>query len=171
MGKLKVMAPVAEGKHVTWQDNYSMGIKIIDDQHKGLMDFVNDIFNHATGDENAERLWFKDVIQQAVQYVKEHFATEEKYMLATKFPGLAEHKKAHDEFTLEIVKSVKEFDAGKRLVLEKFAYFLKNWVLSHVAIMDRQYSDYFRKLATRKADGKLSITALDLKQEKVKSAA
>jgi len=150
------------GDRVEWQDSYSMGIKVIDDQHKALLDFVNDIFNHATGNEREERLWFKDVIQQAVYYVKEHFATEEKYMIATRFPDYALHKKAHDEFTLTVIRSVKEFDAGKRLVLEKFAYFLKDWVLSHVAVMDRQYSDYFRRIATRKADGKLTITLADV---------
>jgi hemerythrin len=151
-----------EGAHVTWSENYSMGIKIIDDQHKGLLDFVNELYNHASGNEQEERAWFTEVIQQAVSYVKNHFATEEKYMVATKFPGYAAHKRIHDEFTLTVVKSVKEFESGKRLVLEKFAYFLKDWVLTHVAVMDRQYSDYFKKIATRKADGKLSITRADI---------
>ena len=160
--KLNVTAKAEKHEHVVWKDSYSMGIKLIDEQHKGLLAFVNDIFNHATGNEREERLWFKDVIQQAVAYVKEHFTTEEKYMIATKFPGYAAHKKAHDEFTMTVVKSVKEFESGKRLVLEKFASFLKDWVLSHVAIMDRQYSDYFRRIATRKADGKLTISALDI---------
>ena len=163
MGKLKMKGPIAEGKHVTWLDSYSMGIKVIDDQHKWLLDFVNEIFNHATGNEEEERLWFKDVVQQAVQYVKDHFVTEEKFMFVTKFPGYAEHKKSHEEFTLTVLKSVKEFEAGKRLVLEKLAYFLKDWVLTHVAVMDKQYGDYFRKLSARKADGKLSITSLGFK--------
>jgi len=149
-------------EHVTWSNSYSMGIKIIDDQHKGLLDFVNDLFNHATGDETEERAYFKEVIQQAVQYIKEHFQTEEKVMISTKYPDYAEHKKAHDEFTLTVIKSVKDFESGKRLVLEKFAYFLKDWVLSHIAVMDRQYSLYFRKIATYKADGKLSITNADI---------
>jgi hemerythrin len=142
-----------------------MGVKLIDDQHKGLIDFINDIFNHASGNERDERAYFALVIQQAVQYIKEHFQAEEKLMLGTKFPGYVEHKKVHDEFTLTVVKSVKDFEAGKRLVLEKFAYFLKDWVLTHIAVMDRQYADYFRKIATRKADGKLSITNADLKQD------
>ena len=150
-------------KHVSWSDNYSMGIPLIDDQHKGLLDFVNDLFNHSTGKEEEERAYFKDVIQVAVSYVKTHFATEEKYMLATKFQGYAEHKKAHDEFILIVVQAVKDFESGKRLVLAKFAYFLKDWVLSHVAGLDILYAQYFKKIATRKADGKLSITAADLK--------
>jgi hemerythrin len=148
---------------VTWSNTYSMGVKLIDDQHKGLIDFINDIFNHASGNERDERAYFALVIQQAVQYIKEHFQAEEKLMIGTKFPGYAEHKKVHDEFTLTVVKSVKDFEAGKRLVLEKFARFLKDWVLTHIAVMDRQYADYFRKIATRKADGKLSITNADVK--------
>jgi len=162
MIKTKAASQKVAVDHVSWSDSYAMGIKVIDDQHKDLLNFVNELFNHATGNEYEERTWFKEVIQQAVQYVKEHFATEEKYMKATHFPGYAEHKKTHDEFTLTIVKSVKDFDAGKRLVLEKFAYFLKDWVLSHIAVMDKQYCTYFRKIATRKEDGKLSITALDI---------
>ncbi|MDR2702387.1 MAG: bacteriohemerythrin [Spirochaetaceae bacterium] len=149
-------------EYVTWSDSYSMGVKIIDDQHKGLLDFVNDLFNHSTGNERDEAAYFKDVIHQAVQYVKDHFQTEEKLMIATKFAGYPAHKKAHDEFTLKVVQSVKDFESGKRLVLEKFAYFLKDWVLTHIAVMDRQYAEYFRKIATRKADGKLTITKDDL---------
>jgi len=99
-------------EHVTWSDSYSMGVKIIDDQHKGLLDFVNDLFNHASGNEAEERAYFKEVIQQAVQYIKEHFQTEEKLMVSTKYQGYAEHKKAHDEFTLTVIQSVKDFESG-----------------------------------------------------------
>jgi len=155
---------VKDKEYVSWSNSYSMGVKLIDDQHKGLIDFVNDLFNNASGNEKRERAYFTEVIQQAVQYIKEHFQAEEKLMIGTKFPGYAEHKKVHDEFTLTVVKSVKDFEAGKRLVLEKFAYFLKDWILTHIAVMDRQYADYFKKIATRKADGKLSITKEDISQ-------
>jgi len=154
--------PPKPKEHITWSNSYSMGVKLVDDQHKGLINFVNDLFNHANGNEAEERAYFKDVIQQAVQYIKEHFHTEEKLMVSTKFPGYMEHKKIHDKFTLTVVKSVKDFEAGKRLVLEKFAYFLKDWVLTHVAVEDVQYAAYFKKIATRKADGKLSITKADI---------
>jgi hemerythrin len=151
-----------KGDQVTWSSSYSMGIKKIDDQHKGLLDFVNDLFRHVTGDEYEERAYFYRVIQHALQYVKNHFSTEEKIMVATKFPGYDEHKKIHDEFTMTVAKSIQDFKAGKKLVLENFAEFLKNWVLTHIATVDTQYAVYFRKIATRKADGKLSITKSDV---------
>jgi len=149
--------------HVIWSDKYSMGIKLIDKQHMWLINFINALFSHATGNENQERIYFQKVIQKAVQYVQVHFETEEKYMIAAKFPGYEEHKKAHDDFVQKIIFSVKSYKAGKKLVLENFAIFLKDWLLSHVAIMDKQYSIYFKKIATLNEDGKLSIKLTDIK--------
>ena len=149
---------------VAWSNSYSMGIKVIDDQHKGLLEFVNGLFNHPDENEEAERAYFKEVIHQAVQYIKTHFATEEKYMITTKFPGYSAHKKTHDEFVLKILQTVEDFESGKKLVLKKLAYFLKDWILSHVAIEDMQYAQYFKTIATRKADGTLSITKIDIKR-------
>jgi hemerythrin len=160
--KIKTAVVPKHEKHVTWSDSYSMGIKVIDDQHKGLLNFVNDLLNHATGNEYEEREYFKSVIQEAVKYIKVHFETEEKLIMATKFPGYAEHKMIHDGFTRAVLKSVKDFESGKRLVLEKFAYFLKDWVLTHVAVEDVKYAEYFRKIATRKENGKLTISSANV---------
>jgi len=148
--------------YIEWSEAYSLGIKMIDDQHKGLLDIVNDLYSHSTGNEFEEMLYFKDVIHQAVDYIKNHFQVEEKLLVATKYPGYAEHKKAHDQFTLMVVASAKDFESGKRMVLEKFAHFLRDWILSHIAVMDQDYATYLRKIATRKADGKLSIGMVDI---------
>ena len=147
---------------ITWSDRFSCGIKLIDDQHKGLVELVNDMFNHATGNSIQEHDYFNIVIQEVVKYVKVHFATEEKIMIATNFSGYAEHKKAHDGFILAVVENINDYKAGKRLTLSAFTKFLKDWVLSHIAMMDKQYFEYFKKIATRKADGKLSITSADI---------
>jgi hemerythrin len=147
---------VEKENSVAWSDTYSVGIKLLDDQHKGLLDFVNDLFSHATGNAAEEHAYFQKVIQQATQYISEHFVTEEECMLATNFPGYAEHKKAHDDFKFAVVKSVNEYNAGKIQTLGNFANFLKDWIASHVIIMDKQYSLYFRKIAAIKKDGRLS---------------
>jgi len=148
---------------VQWTEKFSCGIKLIDEQHKGLVDLVNEMFNHATGNKVQERDYFNRVIQEAVNYVKTHFATEEKIMIATKFEGYAEHKKEHESFIRAVVENIRDFESGKRLTLSSFSRFLKEWVLSHIALMDKQYFDYFKKIATRKADGRLSISSEDIK--------
>jgi len=151
---------------ISWSSTYSVGVKEIDNQHKGLFDLVNDMYNHVAGDEAEEQTYFQDVIQYAIICVKVHFATEEKFMLATKFQGYAEHKKAHDSFVLAVVDNIQDNEAGKKMTLSAFTNFLKEWFLTHIAIMDKQYFDFFKKIATRKTNGKLSITSADIHDDK-----
>ena len=143
---------------VKWSNTYLLGIKIIDDQHKDLLDFVNDIYSHSAEKEDEQRVYFKGVISKVVEYVKVHFATEEKIMLATKFPGYSEHKKNHEAFILKIVEAVKDFEAGKRLVLTNFSSFLKDWILTHIAVKDVKYRDHLKQIATRNPDGTLNVS-------------
>ena len=149
---------------ISWNSTFSCGIKLIDDQHKELVKLVNDMFNHVSGNGEQEDIYFNSIIKQAVTYIKVHFATEEKIMLATGFKGYAEHKKEHDDFVLTVVKNINSYKAKERFTLLSFTKFLKGWVLSHIAIMDKQYFEYFKKIATRKADGKLSISLEDVRQ-------
>jgi len=160
MGKKKVEV-------VEWSSAFSVGIKLIDDQHKELLRLVNDMLNHVTGNEEEERAYFKKVIERAVQYVKVHFSTEEKIMIHTNFPGYAEHKKAHDSFVLTVVEKVQEYETGKNknFTFLEFTQFLKEWILTHIAIMDKGYFTYFKKIATRKADGTLGIDLADVLAE------
>jgi len=144
---------------VTWSGTYSVGIKLIDDQHKELFKLVNDMFNHVNNDdEEAERAYFHGIIMQVVDYVKKHFATEEKIMKRTQFEGYAGHKKAHDTFILNVVKIIQKFDEGKRVPLISFTHFIKDWILTHIAIMDKQYFKHLMKIASRKPNGKLGVT-------------
>jgi hemerythrin len=147
---------------VTWSNSLSCGVKLIDDQHMELVRLVNDLFHHVTGNQNQEHDYFNNVIHELVKYVRVHFATEEKIMQATKFSGYPEHKKAHESFVATVAQNIKDYQDGKRLTLSTFTKYLKDWILSHIAVMDKQYFEYFKKLASRKANGKLSINADDV---------
>ena len=142
--------------HVSWSNTYSTGVPRIDDQHKELLRFVNDLLSLTGTDEAGERIYFRQIIRQFVHYIKTHFAAEEKLMIASGFPGYIMHKKAHEEFILTIGESVKEFESGKGFIMEEFTYSLKDWALSHIAVMDRNYSTYFQAIAILNATEKTS---------------
>lgn len=149
---------------VNWSPTFACGIQLVDEQHKSLIDMINDMYNHVSGNPMEEREYFNSVIQKAVNYIKIHFATEEKLMIATKFSGYAKHRREHELFILKVIEKNHEFNAAtSRLTLSDFIHFLKDWVLSHVAVVDKVYFNYFRAIATRKADGKLSITSADVR--------
>jgi hemerythrin len=120
------------------------------------------MFEHCIGVEKAEREYFESVIHGAVEYVKIHFATEEKIMRRTGYAGYAQHKKEHEAFVLNVLEQIQAYNAGKRLVLNNFTRFLKNWILTHIAVSDKRYFEHFKRIATRKADGRLSINNNDV---------
>jgi hemerythrin len=141
---------------ITWSKTFACGIKLIDDQHKEFVDLVNEMFNHATGDGEEEHIYFSKVIQKAIHYIKVHFATEEKIMRAIQYPDYAEHKKCHDFFTLEVLDNIRAYEGQKHHTLYAFTKFLKDWVLSHIAVMDKQYFLYIKQMLTQKANGGLT---------------
>jgi len=131
---------------IRWTDRLSCGIKLIDDQHKGLVAMVNEMFNHVTGNEEDEREYFSSVIEQAVKYVKVHFATEEKIMLAAKSPDYARHKRAHNRFIVTVLDNIHYYETGKKQNLYAFTKYLKDWILSHIALTDKQCFEDVTKL-------------------------
>jgi len=143
---------------VTWSSTYSVGIKLIDDQHMELLNLVNDMYNHVNNDnEEAEHAYFQEIIKKVIDYVKIHFATEEKIMKGTKFQGYAGHKRVHDSFIMSVIDIIKKYDEGKRVTLIYFTNFIKDWILTHIAIMDKQYFEYLMRIVSRKHNGELSV--------------
>jgi len=147
---------------VTWSQTFSVGVRSIDDQHMGLLNLVNDMYNHIVGDEKEERVYYKKVIQKTVEYIKVHFAEEEKILKAIKFHDYFSHKRAHDSFILKVVDNIRDYENGKKVNLASFTHFLRDWILTHIAIMDKQYFEYFKQAAARKADKGQDITEEDI---------
>jgi len=147
---------------ITWSNTFSCGIKLIDDQHRHLVNLVNEMYRHIPGNGKQELEYFVDIIQEADNYTKVHFETEEKIMKATGFPGFTEHQNEHKKFIAIVTKNFTDSAQGKRVSLCSFTKFLKEWILAHIAVMDKQYFVYLKKIATLKMDGKLSITKADI---------
>ena len=138
---------------VAWSDRLSCGIDTIDEQHKGLVALVNEMFNHVTGNEIQEYDYFNKVIQETIKYVKVHFATEENLMRAAELPEYAKHKRAHGLFILTVIDNIDKYKTGKRFNLFTFTKFLKDWILSHIALMDKQCFEQLKTLSNSASHG------------------
>jgi hemerythrin len=141
---------------VEWDDKYSVGIPLIDDQHKELIRLTNELYQGCLGGDEAAQDLFFNAILGAMDYVKYHFSAEEKILENVRYPKLAEHKKQHEDFVRQMVDDVKSFQGGKKFVPNNFVRFLKDWTLSHIAIADAQYATYIMNL---KKQGRLKSGA------------
>ncbi|MCL2758704.1 MAG: bacteriohemerythrin [Treponema sp.] len=142
-------------KLINWNKSFECGIKQLDEQHKALVDLVNEMFQNITGNEKQENDYFDKIYHKAADSIKEHFITEERILSATKYAGYAEHKKAHKLFTLSINNELRKHESGKKISLSYFTGYIKDWILSHIAVMDKQYFEYFKQIATSGKDVKI----------------
>jgi hemerythrin len=127
---------------VEWKDGYSVQNEVIDTQHKGLLRFTNELYGACQNGGIDEKISFIKTVQEAFNYVKEHFSTEEVMMRDVNYPKYSEHKKEHDAFIAEVLHQVKQLDNIKQIDATPFVFFLRDWVLNHIAVSDTQYMPY-----------------------------
>ena len=81
-----------------WDDKYSVGISIIDEQHKKLFDLINRTLYAKELGYNKEAL--RVILEGMTYYTLKHFKTEENYMKEFNYPEYQSHKKNTTIFSL-----------------------------------------------------------------------
>ena len=147
---------------VQWQNSYSVGIRLVDEQHKELIRLTNRLFANCMAGQERSKNSFLDIIHEVVDYTGYHFGTEEKIMERVRYPSLLLHKREHTNFVREVYEKVDELKSGKKTVPIAFAYFLRDWVLEHIAVSDRKMGEY---LLAMKRCGELQKVTLKVKKD------
>jgi type I restriction enzyme M protein len=75
----------------------------------------------------------------------------------SKYPDIVAHKSEHKKFVKKVLENVKQFEEGKDFVPSSFVTFLRDWILEHIAMVDRNYGLYIIQL---KEEGKLNENIL-----------
>jgi hemerythrin len=92
--------------HSAWKEIYSVNNSIIDKEHKQLFDIAQEAFIPVEGKDKTKKI--KAILTDLYDYMKIHFAHEEKFMSEINYPKLDEHKKLHKEIILKINEFVKQ---------------------------------------------------------------
>jgi hemerythrin len=129
---------MAKKETVVWSEDLACGIGIVDEQHKGLLALVNDLFEHSGGEPEEEREYLRGVIEKAANYVREHFSTEEGIMKRAGHEGYEDHRKAHENFISVALDKARVMQGGGTMNLAEYARFLRDWVVTHVANTDKR---------------------------------
>lgn len=130
---------------ITWTDDLAVGVELIDDQHKELIDRVNRLtdamFDGKGADEVGRLLAF------LADYVVSHFGAEERLMFKYQYPGYEGHKEAHDRFVSEFIKVKTRHDSGditSSLALTVFDG-MWTWLRNHIRGADKELGDFVRR--------------------------
>jgi hemerythrin-like metal-binding protein len=127
---------------VEWNKKLSVGIKLIDEQHKSLIKRLNDV-SSAIETGLGEREITK-TLEFLAEYADFHFSTEEKHMMENNFPGLEAQKAKHQEFmdTLANLEQDFEEEGSTNALSDAINNFLFNWLTNHIQGLDQLFGDF-----------------------------
>jgi hemerythrin len=130
---------------IEWTENLSVGILQLDNDHKKLIDLLNQIFvaSYAgVGDEYA-----RSITSELIKYTKVHFDREEEILVKHGYPACSSHKEEHKKLVASLVelegRISKEAIDGISVELNSF---LRGWLIDHILTHDLQYAAFIRGL-------------------------
>ena len=126
----------------SWDPSLSVGIEVIDSQHRRIVDYINELSTAKT-EKNQDQV--TQTLLSLVDYTRTHFAFEEELMQKAGYPLSDSHKKVHDAFVAQISRYVKQHEEGQD-VTKKLLSELQIWLTNHIKRDDKDYAPYASKL-------------------------
>ncbi len=129
---------------IEWDNSLSIGIDLIDEQHKMLIQRLNDLSKAVEmmrgGVEIARTLEFM------IDYTDFHFSSEEKYMTEQEYPGLDHQQQQHQEFKDTLKHIVEDFEeeGPTRALTTSINTFLVNWLIKHIKGVDLEFGKFLK---------------------------
>jgi hemerythrin len=121
-----------------WTSNLSVGVSLIDDQHKTWFEKAEALFE--AGKNNQAKEYVGTLLKFLDEYTKKHFADEETYMLSINYPGYSEQKAAHTAFISQLAKLRSDYDSsgGNLMVIINANQMVLEWLTKHISSMDKK---------------------------------
>ena len=131
---------LATRKYLEWKDEYGVGIDSIDQQHKKLINLINQLqtaVDYSTGEE-----FERDALNELVDYTKTHFSYEEGLLRDNDYPEYEPHKLQHETMLKKVEEVLAEYERNNESAMDNAIDFLKDWLINHINGTDKEYSSY-----------------------------
>lgn len=127
----------------SWTEEFSVGNDFIDADHKKLVKMVNDF--HEAMEQGRGNDVIGKVLNNLIIYTREHFAREEKEMQRIKYSNFLAHRMEHEKLLKQVTELQNDFNAGKAMMSIKISKFLRDWLLTHIAQVDKLLAEAIKK--------------------------
>jgi len=137
--------------YIDWNDSeMSIGIKLIDDQHKKLLKIINQLATSIN--EHSQRRDVLLIVDDLINYSDYHFTTEEKLFDKFDYDENEIHKKEHTGFVNKFIsirnrisKDQIYFKRSSIEIASDIFTYIVNWFIDHVLGSDRKYVELFKE--------------------------
>ncbi len=132
-----------------WDVKYSVGISIIDEEHRKFIDIINKAIVAREQSDNPEEI--KEVLKEMTDYVLTHFKTEEIYMIEFNYPEYKTHRNEHIGFSEKTLAYCNRVADGDSHFTNEIFESLKQWLVNHIQVTDKKYIDCFKRNVTSRS--------------------
>ena len=125
---------------IEWKSDYNVGIDSIDQQHRKLINLINQLqtaVDYSTGEE-----FEREALDELVDYTKTHFGYEEGLMEKYGCPDFEPHKAQHRKMIAQVEAVLAEYEQDQDRAMNDALNFLKDWLIDHINGTDKQYSSF-----------------------------
>ncbi len=127
-----------------WQDHFSIGVPLIDDQHKKLFQIADKL--QSSHNTNAMYKEMGRSIVLLVDYTMQHFRTEEAFMKKIRFPKLETHQTEHRRIIKQLQEVLIKLKADKHVSPSELIEMTSNWIFDHTLQEDAQIKAHLDEL-------------------------
>jgi len=128
---------------INWTEEYSVGVKELDEQHRRLVAVINQLFT-LYSEKKFKKVDVEPIFKKLLDYADYHFGTEEHYFNLYNYAEKAQHSALHESYRQKIQDLKKEYDAADSAkTLFAMNNFLNDWWIWHINNVDKEYTAYF----------------------------
>jgi hemerythrin len=126
--------------------DYLLDVPELDYQHKELANQLNNAIKHCTGKKNDEKKFYFENMKNSINFIRNHFETEEKILCKTKYENTEKHILEHKKILEELTKMDDDIK-NKKVELNLFyvTAFIREMVMKHIKIHDIVAKKYFKE--------------------------
>jgi hemerythrin-like metal-binding protein len=132
---------------IRWDESLSVGIAEIDDQHKRLVNMINELYDAML--QKKGKAVLSQIIKEMAEYAAVHFATEERYFVRYFYPETDSHRKEHREFKKKVEELRARFEADEIGIAGEVIDFLSTWLKAHIKGSDKRYGPFLNEKGVR----------------------
>lgn len=126
---------------IEWENKFSVGVKKIDDEHKMMVDLINQACDSAELMDAEEAT--AALLQNMKTYAENHFATEEALMLEYGFSAKNLHIQKHNLFRERVSAAIARGE--KNVDPFNVFQFLRDWFHGHVLGDDKALGHFLNQ--------------------------
>lgn len=127
---------------IEWNSNYSVGVDIIDSQHKMLVDIVNEISEALRQNKTKDEVSY--ICEKLLNFVTIHFKTEEDIMIEKDYEDYTIHRYEHEKLIDEMKRLIEDYKQGNVFISQNLIHYFRQWLIEHIMAKDKKLSGFLK---------------------------